>query len=133
MKKITRRNKILIVVAVMAMAIFIAGKAATMSIEKNFENLSVEDIKDVDLSTLEDGEYKGSYKVFPIDVELVITVSDHEIDNVQITKHQNGQGKDAEILVQKVVEAQSLDVDTVSGATYSSLVILKAMENALVK
>nr|WP_225877721.1 FMN-binding protein [Alkalibacter mobilis] len=104
-----------------------------MSIEKNFENLSVEDIKDVDLSTLEDGEYKGSYKVFPIDVELVITVSDHEIDNVQITKHQNGQGKDAEILVQKVVEAQSLDVDTVSGATYSSLVILKAMENALVK
>lgn len=31
-----------------------------------------------------------------------------------------------------VVEAQSLQVDAVSGATYSSKVILKAIEDALV-
>ncbi|GAI95081.1 unnamed protein product, partial [marine sediment metagenome] len=31
----------------------------------------------------------------------------------------------------KVVEAQTLQVDAVSGATYSSKVILKAIENAL--
>jgi len=30
-----------------------------------------------------------------------------------------------------VVEAQTLEVDAISGATYSSKVILKAIENAL--
>jgi uncharacterized protein with FMN-binding domain len=48
-------------------------------------------------------------------------------------KHVNGQGKPAEVITEKVIETQSLQVDVVSGATYSSKVILKAIENALAK
>lgn len=39
----------------------------------------------------------------------------------------------AESIPQMVIEAQSLEVNVVSGATYSSKVILKAIENAFIE
>ncbi len=39
----------------------------------------------------------------------------------------------AEIITDKVIDTQSLQVDAISGATYSSKTILKAIENALKK
>ena len=42
-------------------------------------------------------------------------------------------GNKAETIVDDVVDKQTLDVDTVSGATVSSKVILKSIENALLK
>ena len=46
-------------------------------------------------------------------------------------EHVNGQGSGAERIPATVVEKQTLQIDMVSGATYSSKVILKAIENAL--
>jgi uncharacterized protein with FMN-binding domain len=66
-------------------------------------------------------------------VRVRATVSGGRIASIEILKHFNGQGKPAEAIVPRVVEAQSLGVDTVSGATHSSLTILKAIENALKK
>jgi uncharacterized protein with FMN-binding domain len=83
------------------------------------------------LSKTNDGVYSGSYKVFPVVAEVKVTVKNHKISNIELVKHENGKGSSAEILPGKVVEAQSLDVDIISGATYSSKVILKAIENAL--
>jgi len=37
----------------------------------------------------------------------------------------------AELITDMVIDSQSLKVDVVSGATYSSKIILKAIENAL--
>ena len=42
-----------------------------------------------------------------------------------------GRGKAAEVIVDKVVATQKIDVDAVSGATNSSNVIKKAIENAV--
>ena len=42
-------------------------------------------------------------------------------------------GEKAEEIIYEVINMQSIDVDTVSGATYSSKVILKAIENALIE
>jgi uncharacterized protein with FMN-binding domain len=46
-------------------------------------------------------------------------------------KHVNGKGTAAESIPETVVEKQTLQVDSVSGATYSSKVILLAIETAL--
>jgi uncharacterized protein with FMN-binding domain len=46
-------------------------------------------------------------------------------------EHRNGQGEAAEVIPQMVVDAQSLQVDAISGATFSSKVILLAIEDAL--
>jgi uncharacterized protein with FMN-binding domain len=62
---------------------------------------------------------------------VVVTVKDHAISTIQLTEHNNGQGQPAERITDDVLAAQTLDVDVVAGATYSSKVILKAIETAL--
>lgn len=96
--------------------------------EKVYKDL---DIQNVDLSKVGDGTYTGGYKVFPVAVEVRVRVENHSITEIELVKHTNGQGAPAEVIPRRVIESQSLDVDIVSGATYSSKVILKSIENAL--
>jgi len=58
-------------------------------------------------------------------------VQDHQIKEIELVRHDHGQGSSAEVIPDRILEAQSLEVDIVSGATASSKVILKAVENAL--
>ncbi len=88
-------------------------------------------ITEVDLNRIEDGTYVGSYSAFPVKVALTVTVKDRRITDIRITQHDNGQGKPAEAIVDNVLAAQSLQVDVISGATYSSKVILLAIREAL--
>jgi uncharacterized protein with FMN-binding domain len=88
-------------------------------------------ISEVDLEKIADGDYTGRHKIFPVAAEVKVNVKNHKITEIKLVKHNNGQGTSAEIIPDKVVEAQTLNVDIVSGATYSSKVILKAIENAL--
>lgn len=62
-----------------------------------------------------------------------VTVRDHLIIDIELVEHETGKGQSAEIIPKKVIEQQSLKVDHVSGATYSSKVILKAIQDALLK
>jgi uncharacterized protein with FMN-binding domain len=88
-------------------------------------------ISNVNLSKVEDGTYTGSYEVLWVAAEVKVNVKNHKIEGIELVKHKNDRGASAEIIPSKVVVAQSLAVDIVSGATSSSKVILKAIENAL--
>jgi uncharacterized protein with FMN-binding domain len=99
--------------------------------ESNLNQLADLPISNVDISKAPDGTYTGNYQVFPVTVEVEVTIKNHEITGIELVKHRSGQGAPAEVIPGKVVEAQTLEVDVVSGATYSSKVILKAIENAL--
>lgn len=99
---------------------------------KNYQKAVKElKISNIDLSKISDGEYTGSCNVDFISVKVVVMVKDHKIQNINLAEHKNGKGKAAEVITDKVIDSQSLQVDTVSGATNSSKVILKAIENAL--
>lgn len=100
---------------------------------KNLEELKNAKITQINLTELSDGTYTGVYKVSPVSAKVKVTILNHKITDILLEEHKNGQGKPAEVITNKVIEAQSLEVDTISGATYSSIVILKAIENALVK
>ena len=63
--------------------------------------------------------------------KVSVTVKDNKITDITLLNHKNERGKPAEVIPEKVLKAQSLQVDTISGATNSSKVILKAIENAL--
>jgi len=84
-----------------------------------------------DLSSARDGAWRGYYDGGMVKVEVEVAVSAHRIDSITILKHECGLGKPAERIVGSIVEAQSLDVDVVSGASFSSRCILKAVELAL--
>lgn len=132
MKGRKRFARIALIVLLGGICAFAGIKVLFASIETNLVGLKDLSYSNIDISNIKDGIYSGSYKAFPIAAEVKVSVNDHKIEAIELVKHNNGQGAAAEIIPSKVVEAQSLDVDIVSGATYSSKVILKAIENALI-
>jgi uncharacterized protein with FMN-binding domain len=126
-----KSRKILLTIVIIIILLAITGKIIISNTTDNLEDLSAVTIEDVDLSMVSDGIYEGSYKVFPVEVVVEVTVEDHEITDIQITEHDNGQGDAAEEITEDVIKEQSLQVDAISGATYSSMVILLSIEDAL--
>jgi uncharacterized protein with FMN-binding domain len=108
-------------------AILLSGCGLASKIEET-KNLT---IHTPDLSNISDGEYDGYYDGGPVQVRLVVQVTDHTISDIEILKHDCGKGKAAESIVDSILQAQSLDIDAISGATVSSKAILKAVEFAL--
>ena len=126
-----KKKKVLKIVFIIVFVIILSGIGVVNYLNKNLEQLTTTEISDIDLSTLKNGVYEGSFKVLPVSVKVEVTIDNKEITKIDIIDHSNGQGKPAEIITDRVIEAQSLDVDIISGATYSSVVILKAIEDAI--
>lgn len=132
MKK--KKKIILGIVVVIGVYVGITGvKSSIETIESNLDQLLNLKISNIDILKVPDGTYTSSYKVFPIIAVVKVTTKNHKIAEIELLRHRNGRGTPAEIITDKVVEAQTLEVNTVSGATLSSKVILKAIENALNK
>ena len=91
--------------------------------ETTFSNL--------DISNVPDGVYIGEYDVDFVYAKVEVTVQNGVITNIDILEHKNGRGSRAEVVVDRIVEEQKIEVDAVSGATLTSDTVLKAMENAL--
>lgn len=100
-------------------------------VNRGLESLLEENYETPDLSLIEDGVYEGSYDAFPIEVTLNVTIENHVITQIEIIEHNSGRGAPAEVIVDDVISNQSLDVDLITGASYSSQVILLAIKDAL--
>lgn len=99
----------------------------------NLAKESISSIENLDLSSVKDGTYIGQYSSNPCAAKLKVTVKNHKIKDIEILEHQKGLGGKAESILDDVIENQSLNVDTVSGATLSSKVLLKSIENAIIE
>ncbi|MBN2102575.1 FMN-binding protein [bacterium] len=95
------------------------------------EFLANPDIATPELARIQDGTYTGEKKAGPIFVRVEVAVKEHTITHCKILKHRCGRGKPANTIVDSVLHKQSLEIDAVSGATFSSKVILKAIQMAL--
>ena len=87
--------------------------------------------EEINISDISDGVYIGEYDVNFIYAKVEVTVQNGEITNINILEHRHERGKAAEAITNKIVDEQKIDVDAISGATNSSTVIKKAVENAL--
>lgn len=81
-----------------------------------------------------DGTYTGEAQGFggPVDVEVII--ENGKISEINITSAEKEDGaylSMAEDIIPTIIEAQSADVDTISGATFSSTGIKEAVTQAL--
>lgn len=88
-------------------------------------------LDDIDISRISDGTYIGEYDVNFIYAKVEVTVQNGRITDIVLLEHKNERGKSAEIITDRIIEQQKTNVDAVSGATNSSVVIKKAVENAL--
>ncbi|MFW5649016.1 MAG: FMN-binding protein [Natronincolaceae bacterium] len=121
---------VLVIILVLVGLFVLVGTAVRNNIVKLADKTVVSDLE---LASVEDGIYKGEFSLLPVRAVVQVSVEDHQIQEIKILEHQNGLGEKAETIIDRVIEKQGLDVDVVSGATVSSKVMLKAIENALVK
>jgi uncharacterized protein with FMN-binding domain len=127
------KKKRIWVYIVAAIVIIIAGIGIAISsmIGNYRRQVDAMHIANVSLAEVPDGTCEGRYETLLVSADVRVTVKDHQIKEVELVRHDNGKGAAAEVITDRIVEAQSLEVDIVSGATASSKVILKAVENAL--
>jgi len=87
---------------------------------------------DVDLK---DGTYSGVADGYGPDLTVSVTVSGNIITDIQVVSHNEGGvkyfGKAIDAVPQAIIAAQNPVVDTISGATYTSNGIMRAVLNAL--
>lgn len=82
---------------------------------------------------LADGVYKGSATGFSGPVTVAVTIMDKKITSIDILSSTDDEAffNRAKSVIDRIISSQSLDVDAVSGATYSSNGIIGAVKNAL--
>ena len=117
-----------------AAAVFLGLIALTVYLKSVWDyKQAVQEISigDVRISDVADGVYIGECNVNFIYAKVEVTVQNKEIEKIRILEHKNERGQAAETIVDQIVSEQKIDVDAISGATNSSKVIKKAVENAL--
>lgn len=82
---------------------------------------------------LTDGVYKGTGTGYAGEITVAVQMKDRKIVSIDILSSSDDAAffKRAKAVIDKIIEGQTLDVDTVSGATYSSRGIISAVKNAL--
>jgi uncharacterized protein with FMN-binding domain len=88
-------------------------------------------VQDIDISKIPDGDYRGEATDGPVKAVVIVEVKNGRIRSIVLEHHRMMMGKPAERIPEDVIRAQSLKVDTVSGATISSRAILAAIADAL--
>jgi uncharacterized protein with FMN-binding domain len=88
-------------------------------------------VNPVDLSKMADGTYPGSFKQGRFSYSVEVTVKGHRIEAVKSTGSKQAQDTVIQRIFARIVEDQTVNVDTVSGASLTTKAASKAVENAL--
>ena len=130
-KRISKKKIISVIILLLLLIGLICG-AVYLKKVADYKRAVVETtIGEIDIADVSDGIYIGEYDVNFIYAKVEVTVEDGKIVSINILEHRHERGKAAETVIEKIIEEQKIDVDAVSGATNSSTVIKKAVENAL--
>lgn len=114
--------------------------ADTAEKEKKEDKKKDEDKKEAQKSTAKgsfdvaDGTYYGTGTGFAGKIKVAVTVKDKQITAIEIVENEADDDaffSRAKGVIDKIISGQTLDVDVVSGATYSSNGIISAVKNAL--
>lgn len=112
----------------------VTGKSKQESISESESDSSLAEIAAVqDASAYKDGTYYGTGKGFAGTMKVKVDISGGKIASISIVSTKDGDSyvKSASSLLDTIVEKQSTNVDTVSGATFSSRGIIAAVRSAL--
>ena len=127
-----RRNKaVLIALSVLLVITLFAGGLYLKSISDYKAKVAALTFDEIDLTKVDDGVYEGQCDTGVVWARVQVTVRDHQMESIELLEHENGKGTPAEAILDQMVQNQTTAVDAVSGATCSSKVIRKAVENAL--
>jgi uncharacterized protein with FMN-binding domain len=115
-----------------------AGGVGWSRLMKEHQEAKSVPLNAVDFSRLSDGTYHGAYEggMYKWRAnECNVTVTNGKVAGIQLvgSKDPGSKNTQHEVLYDRVVQAQSLQVDTISSATLTSKAWLQAVENALLQ
>lgn len=113
-------------------AMIFKGEEAKSNSSINSEKVKAEPIKRL----YKDGRYTGTSTAYKYNFILDVTVKDNKITDINIISYEDGIEYVEQAVIpmsNKIITAQSTDVDTVSGATSTSNGVKAAVNNALLK
>lgn len=131
MDKIKRIRILLILAALVIITGCIIAFNYLKDVKTYQETVKSMTFTEIDLSKIPDGIYEGECDVNYIYAKVKVTIKDSKIHQIQLIEHKNQRGTSAVGIIDAILEEQKIDVNTISGATNSSKVIKKAVENAL--
>ena len=94
------------------------------------------DSENGDSTNYKDGTYTGEADGFGGTIQVEVKIEKNKIAEINVVSAEKEDGaylSMAKDIIPKIIDAQSADVDTVSGATFSSTGIKNASEQALEK
>jgi uncharacterized protein with FMN-binding domain len=81
--ELKRKSKIILFIIIPVVGIAIVGFVFVMkNIESNLEEHTAVEIQNIDVSSVPDGKYSGSYSSFPVSTKVEVTVCNHEIVDI---------------------------------------------------
>lgn len=90
-----------------------------------------------DLSKCADGTYYGSARGYAGNIKVKVVIKDHKMISIDVVEVEADDApyiaKAKKGVISAMLRTQSISVDAVSGATYSSNGIIKAVENAIAR
>lgn len=129
-KSIEARSVAIVISALLVIG-FLAGGIYLKSIGDYKAKVNALAFDEIDLKKVEDGIYEGQCDTGVVRARVQVTVRNHRLESIELLEHENGRGAPAEAILDQMVRCQTTAVDVVSGATCSSKVIRKAVENAI--
>jgi uncharacterized protein with FMN-binding domain len=127
-----------VIALVVVAALATAGGVGWSRLSKEHREAKSLPLDAVDFRKLSDGMYHGAYEggMYKWRAnECRVTVSSGKVTDIQLvgSKDPGGENTQHQMLYDRVIQAQSLQVDTISGATLTSKAYLQAVENALIQ
>ena len=129
--RMSKKKVVLLVIMLLLLIGLVWGIIYLKSVSDYKQAVKETTFEEINISDIPDGVYIGEYDVNFIYAKVEVTVQNGEITNINILEHRHERGKTAEVITDSIVDEQKIDVDAISGATNSSTVIKKAVENAL--
>lgn len=131
MKIFKNRVVLLVIIIIIFVTVLISSMIYLKSVSEYKQKVQSTTFDEINISDISDGIYIGEYDVNFIYAKVKVSVKNGKIVDIDILEHKNGRGKSAESIINKIVDEQKINVDAISSATNSSIVIKKAVENAL--
>lgn len=125
------KNRVVLLVIIIFAAVLISSMIYLKSVSEYKRKVKSTTFDEINISDISDGIYIGEYDVNFIYAKVKVSVENGKIADIDILEHKNERGKSAEAIINKIVDEQKINVDAISSATNSSIVIKKAVENAL--
>lgn len=127
-----------IIALVIVVVLVAAGGIGWSYVSKEHKEARSLPLNKVDFNKLNDGKYHGSYAggMYKWRAnECDVTVTGGKVADIQLsgTIDPGADNTDNKMLYSRVISQQSLQIDTISGATLTSKAYLQAVENALVQ